>query len=324
MDYQFTADLLTDILFRTNAESTGDFDAAALRYLNRAYFAVCGGGQEFSPDLHEEWLWLKSQPPGVLTLLPEVTTGTVTVTNNSAAMTFSSAPAVSVAGYHFKVATHADIFRVSAHVATSISATLDGVYTGPSGSGLTYGLRKYEYALATDLWRLMSPMRGARWTLDPVTPFRVHGMDLEGLEDQWPMAEWWGGPPDSYALLTETQVRFNRCPINGELVHLEYDYLRFPPVLTSPGTTEEPLVPRRWRAVLSDLATYLIHVDKNDSRADAAGLLGKAGLLAMARENRHRLVSLGATFGVIRPREDHRGWLGRRGVLRTESGLLIG
>ena len=93
-NYQFSADLVNDILTRNGelTDGTSDFDARALELLNRAYQALWMGGTEIDPTINEEWHWLKADPPLTLLLLPVVNSGTVSVTNNNTSITFSTGP----------------------------------------------------------------------------------------------------------------------------------------------------------------------------------------------------------------------------------------
>src|ERR1051326_3104120 len=100
-NYTTSADLIDSMLDDAGelTDGTSDFESMALRHLNRAYQAICMGGQEIDPGINEDWVWLRKDPPGVLTLKPAITDGTVSVTNNNTAVTFSVAPSASVAGY---------------------------------------------------------------------------------------------------------------------------------------------------------------------------------------------------------------------------------
>lgn len=318
---QFANDILDDALFRSGEKTDGnsDFEAAALRYLNRVYAGIWMGGRELVPDIQENWNWLRKYPPGVLTLEPSIATGTVAVTNNNTAITFSSGPTPDLDAWFFKVDTHEDVFRVSAHTAAATAATLSSVYTGITAAAAAFRVSKLEYDLASDVLRVISPMRvfrAERW-------YEIHGMDLLTLDRDWPLALLEAGVPDAFALVDEDTVRFNRSGglESTDLIRVEYDYLYRPAVLTDAAT--EPVVPWQWRSVLSDWVTGWIMLDKADSRAGAMLDAARGGLVAMAQENRHKQQAQGAwTFGALRPRQDqyHRHV---RGPLRTSSGLII-
>lgn len=318
-NYRYSSDLVDDALFRSGelTDGSSDFEAAALRYLNRAYQGISMGGSELSPDVQEDWWWLRKSPPGVLTLQPIITTGTVAVTNNSTTATFSSAPG-SVAGWFLKVEGHQDVFRISSIVTTA--AVLDAVYTGTTAGTATFQLMKLEYALASDVLRITAPMRAYRADRQ----YEIRGVDMSALDRDWPIALVESGIPDLYAMAGETTVRVNRCggTSSTDLIRVEYDYLYRPDDLTD-SATEEPVVPRQWRKVLSDWATFWLLMDKNDDRADGVGLLARNTLKAMAMENRHRMGAIGrGQIGHIAPRQDD--VTRARGPLRTSSGLIIG
>jgi hypothetical protein len=319
---QFASDLLDDALFRAGERTDGnsDYEAAALRYLNRAYFAICLGGRELVPDVQEDWWWLRKHPPGVLTLLPVITTGTVNVANNATGITFSSAPARDLDNWFFKVDTHEDVFRISDHTAAVAAATLDSVYTGPDDAAATYKAFKLEYDLASDVLRPISPMRAFR----AERMYEIVGVDALALDRDYPVALADSGMPDRFAMVDEDTVRFNRYGgvASTELIRVEYDYLYRPSVLTDASV--EPVLPWQWRSILADFTTGWLMQDKNDDRAGGVLSLAQSGLQAMALENRHKMAGLAAqNFGAIRPRQDiYQRQM--RGPLRTSSGLVIG
>jgi hypothetical protein len=172
-------------------------------------------------------------------------------------------------------------------------ATLEGNWNHPSINSLQYILGQLDYALATDVMRIISPMRVDEQNTN-TDPYKVHEMDREKLETDYPLAGVTGGVPEVFTRLSPTHVRFNRLgsTVPDTWVRVQYDYLQRPTLLTSPGITEEPLVPWEWRRVLADWALLWLFMDRNDSRADAVGLSAKNTLQAMARDNRDRLMNI--------------------------------
>lgn len=314
---KYTTDLKTDVLFRAGEPTDGrsDYNDHVLELLNRAQNALALGGCEFAPEINEDWWWLRKDPPGTLVLQAPIETGTVTVTNNSNIVTFSDAPAASVAGWFFKTTTDSDVFRVTSHVAAAAGATLDSVFTGTSGSK-TYTVFKAEYPLASDVLRIIGPMRGyADGTFD------VDGCEAQALNRDYPLARIEKGRPDRFAPVTETKVRFNRCGIDteGALIRLEYDYLFRPATLTG-DDNEEPAVPQQFRYLLADMALFWLYLVKDDNRdAKLSQIVGR-GIEGMKRENQKRKVVYGGNFGRI----SARGTQGGKGVLRSESGFILG
>lgn len=309
---QFTSDIVNDVLFRAGepTDGTSDFEAQALQYINRAYRAVWMGGGEFVPGMTEPWLWLKKDPPGVFVLQPSIDDGTIAVTNNSASVTFSVAPSVSLAGRFLQV-EGGPVFRILSHTALSTSATLDSVYTEETNSAAQYAAMKLEYDLPADCLRVIAPMRGYT-----DSRHEVIGTDLLSMDREFPLHEIRGGAPTRFSLVTESKVRFNTYGGSAaeELIRLEFDYHAKPSDLTD-SPSEEPLIPLQYRQILADLALFLMWTVKNDDRAVDVGAQGIAGLKAMQSDNRSRLNQSGGRVGHIYPRATA-GTLGRR-VLRV-------
>lgn len=321
-NYQFSADLIADILFRAGepTDGTSDFDAVALQYLNRAYQALVLGGGEVDPEINEDWWWARKHPPGVLNLTPEITTGTISATNNSTSATLTSAPTPSVAGYFLRIGDHPDIFRISAHTAATTALTLDAAFTGETISGATYSLFRSEYDLASDVLRVVSPMRIYQGRL-----CEVDGVELMSLERDYPLREIQAGPPLQFALVTESKVRFSHfgpaSDLAPNMIRVEYDYTYRPADLTDSGS-EEPIVPRNYRKLLCDIALTFLFVDKNDDRAPSVSGLAKKGLQAMFKEQRSRMVNYSRNYGALYPRPEKRTSF--RHPLRTDSGFILG
>lgn len=319
-NYTFSSDLVDDILFRAGepTDGTSNFESVALQYLNRAYRALWMGGGEFLDGNNQNWWWLRKDPPGTLTLQPSISTGSVNVTNNSTSITFSSAPASSVAGYFFRVTGEEDVFRISAHTGGAASATLDSVYTGTTAATASYKLMKMEYDLASDVLRVIAPMR-TRLYRDGF----IYGIDLGAMEQKWPLHLAEASVPTEFAHIKEQKIRFNRFGSDtaGELIRVEYDYLYKPADLTNSGS-EEPVVPLQYRHLLSDMALVMLFIDKNDDRATIVIAAAKAGIIAMREENKKRWAATSRRMGRIRSRQDTLEHI--RAPLRTESGFIIG
>lgn len=290
-NYQYTSDLLATVLEKAGekTDGTSDFASMALTLINRAYFDITQGGAEFLPTVNEDWLWLRER--STITLETVITTGTVSVTNNSASITFSSAPAKDLDDWFFKVDTHEDVFRISAHTAAQAGATLDSVYTGDTDATANYKVFKLEYTLATGAQRILSPMRIQRTNNKKK---RIDGISIDRIPaDNLVRA----GIPDNFALISETIVRFDKY-VETEMVRVDYWYKKLPSDLTN-GASEEPLVPWKYRKVIADIALYYLLIDMNDDRSEVHGLVAKNGIRAMASENRHRLMAADNNFGKV-------------------------
>ncbi len=324
---QTTGDIKCYVLDKSDelTDGSSDFDAQSLEFINRQYQAIWLGGQELEPSIKEDWYWLLKHPPGVLNLEPAITTGTVAVTNNSTAITFSSAPAASVAGYFLRITGERDVFRISTHTAGASAAVLDAAYTGTTNATAAYILMRLEYDLASDVLNVISPFRTTRHNSNE-DPHRIDGIDLDTMERDWPLSQISEGVPETFAVVLQTdttfKIRFNRygSKTANDFIRVEYSYLQRPSLLTTtPSTT--PLLPWEWRQILADASIFLMLIAKNDSRADTYGLSARQGLQAMARENRHRRAKATTDYGQIITRQAHVRY---NRILRTESGLIIG
>ncbi len=298
---KFSSDLLNYILFKAGekTDGTSDFDAQALIYLNAAYKKIWQGGSEFDPSINEDWTWLREK--GNLILQTKITTGTISVTNNSASATLSASQSTDVVDWFFKVDTHEGIFRVSVHGGSTDAITLDSVYTGDTDATANYKLVKLEYTLASDAIEILSPMftshkANRSFNFDG----QMDGVSLQSIPWQY---ELLAGIPEYFSQVNETTVRFNRYA-DSDLVRVNYRYKKRPSDLTDSGS-EEPLVPLHHRHVLANIALFDLWTDKNDDRADAVSLIAKQGLKAMAVENQNRLAQMDGDYGRIRPRNDY-------------------
>ena len=315
-NYQYTADIMADVLFRAGETTDGssDFDAAALRYINRAYQAVWMGGTEFEPTINDTWWWLKAQ--GTIIMDAPISTGTVSVTNGSTTATLSSAPAASMTGWFFKTNDDANVFKVSSHTAATTGLTLAAAYTGATNATASYSLFKREYDLPSTAIKVIDPMTAYKDSRHEIT-----GMSLRDMSNIWPLNLSEAGVPSKFCMIDENTIRFNRhgttSATNG--VKVDYNYLVKPDALTDSGS-EEPLLPLEYRRLLGDIALFWIYADKNDDRASGVGSSAKALLRAMSKENRSRWANWG-DYATIKPRLSRPE---RMRPLRTETGLIIG
>lgn len=326
-NFQYTTDILNSCLFRAGepTDGTSDYAAEALIQINNTYNQICRGGAEILPGIHEDWVWLRKATPGIVILQPPITTGTVTATQGSSSITFSSGPVADSDYWSIRIGTDPSIYHIAAHTAGGTAATLDSTFTGTSGAGQSYTLFKSDYDLATDVLRLAGPMRvyittGVRSRAD----YKVYGADLDAMERTFPYSLIESGVPDEFAFIGETttgtkRVRFNRYGTAGSYYRIDYEYLFRPTALTNVSGTEEPVMPRQWRHLLADFALAFVLGQKSDNTASAVVQMASAGLKGMMLENRHQAMRNTANaFRTFARQSRH-----RRGPLRTESGLIL-
>lgn len=157
--FRSTADLVDIVLKKagevTNGNSPYDSNGDVLDFLNRVHFSLISGGtvpigKDQTVEINETWPWAKSKRPLILELQEKITTGTVTLTVDSEAGTFSSAPSVSVAGWYIQVDAHEGIYRIASHTAAATSFELDGEWPNATVSGGSYRVFKLDYDLTPD------------------------------------------------------------------------------------------------------------------------------------------------------------------------------
>lgn len=134
--FRTVADLKTEILQKAGEPTNGNsaYDSLAMTYLNKAHQLIIGGGNIFSAKVDEAWKWAEHRYPIILELQPALTTGTVTFTQNSRSITFSSAPTASVEGWYVQGTGDKSVYRVTQHTAASTAATIESGYMETTGS----------------------------------------------------------------------------------------------------------------------------------------------------------------------------------------------
>ncbi len=301
---KYSADLIDYILFRSGekTDGTSDFNDQALIYLNAAYRKIWQGGGEFDPSINEDWVWLRDE--GNLIMQTKIDTGTISVINDSATATLSSAPLTTdLDGWFLKTDDHKGIFVVSAHSAGDNSIILDSVYTGDTNATASYKLVKLDYTLASDAIEVLSPMktahRGVDWGWVGGVNRNINGVSIQSIPWNYDLR---AGVPLVFSQISSTAIRFDRYA-DDDLIRIDYWYKNRPNDLTDSGT-EEPLVPLHHRHVMANIALFDIWTDKNDDRADMFSLIAKQGLKAMSIENQSRLSQMDEGYGRIRPRTD--------------------
>lgn len=307
-NYQYTSDLLADIIFRSGGLASGDeFETVGLQYLNRAYFDICSGSSVVAPEVREDWLWLRSMQPGILRLFPALAV-TVSLTTLDTAGIFTTAPSYSTVGDFLKIDNESEVYTIATHTASNTNFTIRDGYLGTTGvkSGNVFRL---DYTLAADVLRIINPLRSFSVDARPAgAPFggdyRIHYMDLSKMDEQWPLSQTRSCMPEYFTYVASNKIRFNAASApDGEAYrHIEYDYLVMPAELTN-AQNEELLVPRHRRYIVADLALALLFADKNDSRRGELATIAQNGLHALQLEERRKSKTQSDRAGRIFPRQ---------------------
>lgn len=329
-------------------DGTSDYDAQVLNWMQLVYDTLINGGSLGTRDignsagLYEhlvdipvtDWLWIKKNPPFAFITTPTILgsgasvstsgpaptiIGTVLLTNNSTAITFSVAPAVSVAGWRLKLLSQASgiavppitVPRIVSHTAASTSAVLDAAWPQDTQTASDYILALLEYAMPADFVRFCeSP------TVQGGAVGNTHLAigTSESVGDSFPLTEIEQGPPTAAVRLSPSMLQMNRWDVQS--YRIEFPYV-FTPDTLAVGTSQEPLVPIRFRHILAIGAAMLLAHDKVDSRAGSLSSQFREVLTQMGQEYRKEQMSGSELMGRHLFRSGQRGRWG----LRTTSGL---
>jgi len=308
-NFTTTSDLKSYSLKKAGEPDDGssDYDSEILEFLNLMLFNVLAGGSEYDQEFGVPWAWAKSRNPGVITFEPPYETGTVSLTNGSTAGTFSDAPTglgSFANSYQLKTSDTSEFYILTAHIADAVGFTLDGPFLGKTGS-YTFRAYKTDYALASNIVRLISPFRVYRSSY--MHPSEVALIERNAFDRDFPKPNGFvQGVPTHATIIYEDDgqlyVRFNRWM--DEQIRVEYDFIPIPAALTiAPDVT--PIIPREDRIVLAYGAIHMILEDKNDDRADRYFQLTQSKLHSMVLANQKQMRNTNLTTGaMIIPRED--------------------
>lgn len=296
MPYVSTRDLKEDVLYRASEPLGGasDWETKAVEYLNRVYRALCTGASEFLPEYVDDWWWMRED--GILLFDPAYVTGTVSVVQGSASISFSNPPAQSMAGRRLRVDHEPDVPIIASHTGGAGGATLDAVWTGNTIPTGIFKAMKVEYDLAAAVQALMSPI------VIFGHPNQIVGVSPERLDNIYPLSGLDTGIPKAFSLENTQRVRFSHGGSQaGYQYRLEYRYRPTVADLTD-SVMSIPLVPLEYRHVLADMALTYVLIDKNDDRSNAVALGARTGLGGMLKDNRRRNVKIDVTAGHIATR----------------------
>jgi len=292
-------------------DGTSEFDAKAIEMLDRAHKAMLSGGAELGIDVGQPWPWAVNKYPKILTLLPAVKNLLVTVTNNSTAITFGSAPLVNLQDYIIQIQNFPECYRISSHVGLSTSATLDAIYVNESSTGVPCVISKIDYDLDQNILRLVAPFKtyrntGYYATYADVSP-NIDMIDDAEFGRTYPVGNMIEGTPDKFAQIYKSndtmqpRIRINRVP--DQILRAEYNYVPVPVALTD-STSSIPLVPLDHRITLGYYAAYFLNLDKQDNKAAEYRELARAGIMAMKRAAQVEKINSGSNYGKMIPRMD--------------------
>lgn len=289
-------DIYTAIMELLKIQSTDATTKARIkRDINIAYEDIIA---------RHNWWWNRSVT--TMQLPTKIVTGTVNVTDGSTSITFSSAPAVSVANYKFKVKGQEDVYTIAAHSAGNASATLNVSYAKPTAATVSYTLWKDYVELPTDCKETFLVQHQAY--NQPMEPLGLS--DFRRVVAQNPEKE---GPPmfyttDDYTSGGKRKLRYWPA-VNSEKVNVDIDYIMGFNPLDLDG--DEPIMPIHDRTVLFYFgAAHAWRRERNTEEANNYFQLGEKKITEMASklEDSRQMPTLRSSLGYLsQKRKQRRG-----------------
>lgn len=327
-DFTTTPDCVNYMLRSMNelTDGTSPFQGDCLNHLNHVYRLMYAGGGELNAGEKRKpiaFTWARSQYPYVLTLVPPISTGTIAATQNSTTITFSSAPAASVAGYDFKVTNQPEVYRIATHTGGATTAVLDAVYVGTTITAEAFKVFKSRYSIGANILGLVTPIRVFSEAQSGVNGRRqIDIVDESQFDARYPKSlinqEF---PSCAKVVYTDSNgsidLEFNAYPQDFE--RLELPYVRIPTPLAL--VASDPILPIQWRPVLVEYALLFLYRDTNDSRASGQALIAKQKFEGVVSEAEGTTRVANMDYGRIYPRGARQGYVDAQ--IRTEDGFIL-
>lgn len=306
-----TSDIVKDVLVNCGErfDGTSPYQQLALKFVNNVYKNLLSGANEFAPEIGDAWTWARTT--NSIVLPGYYNTGSVNMTLNSPAGTFTNPPTISLAGYHLKCTTPIDTwYIIKTHTANSANFTVDCPWVDATG---TYGFTapKLIFDLGPGILRLVEPFRiysdrVLEYLENSNDMSRIYSLSVLNFWKKYPLRQIQNDIPSVFMTLTRSEsswhVQFNKYVTNQ--IKIDYDSIAIPAELTF-TTDSIPLVPFEYRDILSTGASfYLSDTKNNTAKSDRFFKLTQAKVQAMhlAEEKYLKLGSVG--FAQLVPRRD--------------------
>jgi hypothetical protein len=271
----------TELGSRLNVyDITVSSDATKLkRWLNMAQQYICG-----------KKLWSFMSAEEIIQTTPDITTGTVSISAGDTALTFSSAPTVSVQDRYIQLQTTNDWYKITSHTASSTSATISPAYVSTSSlSGGTYKVRKLLYTTTTPLIQILDMKQ-------MVTPVRL--INQSPLEADFFLPLYYDqGKPYYYIMSSPSStgtLQFSFILSPDTTMNIMVRGIKALTDLSADADT--PVIPVPWHDAIINIAAYYGFQGLDDTRATSEFQIGESRINDMANNysqdvGRHRVMS---------------------------------
>lgn len=239
-----------------------------------------------------EWPFLRSPAPLAIQTVADITTGTVATTAGSTSITFSVAPTVSVANRYIQTSSSNDWYKITAHTASSTSATLEIVAIN-TASAATYTVRKVYYGTSTNVDRIIQVWQDVLpYQLLETTPEYFQSFNPGFLASGTPRIYCMAGIDSSAGAGTP---QFRLWPNPDAVINLRIDYFTVATDMSADGDIS--VIPAKWHTtVLLEGAKAQGYSFLDDGRYATSLTLFNAQIEEMKNEyenalHRHRVMT---------------------------------
>ena len=260
-------------------DPTVSTDATILkRWLNMAIQYICG-----------KRIWPFQAAEEIIQTVTDITTGTVSINASDTALTFSSAPTVSVQDRYIQLVTSNDWYKITSHTASSTSATISPAYVGTSNlTAGTYTVRKLLYTTTTPLIQLLDMKQ-------LVTPLNIISASPRATDFFLPL--YYATGIVQYYILSSPNssgtTQFSFIPSPSDVININVRGIQKLTDLSADA--DIPVIPTPWHDAIINIAAYYGFQKSDDTRAQTELEVGEARIADMARNylsdlGRHRIM----------------------------------
>ncbi len=225
-------------------------------WINSAYQYISG---------RYNWPWLLKN--GTIATVADITTGTVTINAGATSGTFSSAPAVSVAGnYMIRFDGQSnDWYFVATHTSGMTAFTVASAFIGTSNyTAGAYTLRKVFYSLPSDCDRIIDVRQA-------ITKIKLVPVDIRTFDYYLPDPSVTADPVYFAAAGYDSSNNWQMTlyPVPSEVINLQIRYMQKVTAMSS--GSDAPLIPIKFQDAIVFGALYLYgHPYIDDNRITVA------------------------------------------------------
>lgn len=200
----------------------------------------------------KKWYWAKDYTS--VRIEPYYSTGTVSATQDSATITFSTGPAESKTNHYIQIGGYNEVYKIAAHTAAATTATLEVAYTGDTTSGAAMKIWNPIINLPTDCREVACVWND--WLDKPMQPLGPEKLREFMASTKWTVQS----RPRYYSVLDYFEpaspeveaTRYRQLMVHPAILNrattIKIDYIK--EVVSLDSDTDEPIMPIEDRMVL--------------------------------------------------------------------------